>query len=181
MIVQKSQSLYLSNSGGVRISPSQSASNVKNRPRHMTTRWDGQGPSLSVSWQNTRFTTEACELRMWVRGHESCEGLKLWLFNLFWSNYGWCPLSLQVLCRCSTAFWTGTCLTVCCQPSEGPASLLNKNKEERRLQFRFSNMWHLIACTTYVRIIFQYCSVCQVLILALCSWVPSVGGQQCSR
>lgn len=134
----KSQSLYLSNSGGVRISPSQSASNVKIRPRHMTTRWEGQEPSLSVSAEHKRFTTETCELWMWARGRESCEGLKSCLFNLFWSNYGWCPLWLQVLCRCSTAFWTGTCLTVCCQLSEGPASLLNKNREEFRLHFRFS-------------------------------------------
>lgn len=54
----KSQSLYLSNSGGVRISPSQSASNVKIRPRHMTTRWEGQGPSLSVSRQNTHVSQQ---------------------------------------------------------------------------------------------------------------------------
>lgn len=38
---------YLSSSGGVRICPSQTASNVKIRPRHITTRWVGHGPSLS--------------------------------------------------------------------------------------------------------------------------------------
>lgn len=40
---------YLRTSGGVRISPSQSASNVKIRPRHITIKWEGQGPSRSVA------------------------------------------------------------------------------------------------------------------------------------
>lgn len=39
---------YLRSSGGVRICPSWTASNVKIRPRHITNKWEGHGPSLSV-------------------------------------------------------------------------------------------------------------------------------------
>lgn len=110
------------------------------RSVHDTWPPDGRGKDLhSLCHGRTHVSQQRhVRLRMWARGRESCEGLKSCLFNLFWSNYGWCPLWLQVLCRCSTAFWTGTCLTVCCQLSEGPASLLNKSTEELRLHFRFS-------------------------------------------
>lgn len=47
---------YLNSSGGVRISPSQSASNVKIRPRQITTKWEGQGPSLTATKYNTHIT-----------------------------------------------------------------------------------------------------------------------------
>lgn len=40
----------------MRISLSQSASNLKIRPRHITTKWEGQGPSLSESQHNTHVT-----------------------------------------------------------------------------------------------------------------------------
>ena len=49
---------YLRSSGGVRICPSQSASNVKIRPRHITTRWEGQGPSRSVTQQKRTMTQQ---------------------------------------------------------------------------------------------------------------------------
>lgn len=49
---------YLRSSGGVRICPSQSASNVKNRPRHITTKWERHGPSRSVTQQKMHITQQ---------------------------------------------------------------------------------------------------------------------------
>lgn len=134
--------------------------------------------SLGHSATHTRFrqTWFGCGLQV-----TSC-----CLSYLFWSNYGSCLLWLQVLCRCCTASWTGTCLTVCRQPSEEACSLFTrkekcKNTEENEWFYTDFKAHLSTACTTYVRIIFQYWSVCQVLILALSSCVPSAGGQQCSR
>lgn len=50
-------------SGGVRICPSHSASNVKIRPRHIATKWEGHGPSRSVTAENAHYTMVICKQR----------------------------------------------------------------------------------------------------------------------
>lgn len=52
---------YLSSSGAERICPSQTASNVKILPRHITTKWEGHGPSRSVA-QHEIYTTAISQL-----------------------------------------------------------------------------------------------------------------------
>lgn len=50
---------------------------------------------------------------------------------------------------------------------------------EKRMKQSAQQKW--FQNVSYVRIRFQYCSICHVQILALSRSVPSAGGQQCSR
>lgn len=93
---------HLRSSGALRICPSNRASKVKIRPRHITTRWDGHGPSLTAKRNKTSGEDKGQRLPTCLKAAE---------LHLSWSSYEWCPSSLQEPCRCSRASWTDPCPT----------------------------------------------------------------------